>query len=208
MQTFKDPALLWAAEQLDLPLPRSSSNESTYRGDHEVIKNMSADRVGRGGGAGYESESRKKVKRNLPIFLGVVVVVMGEGVRKRQKVRGRKEYLPLCRVKRQQKVSNIHTQSKHQTSSNTRERDTLISLPPQEAGIFRKSSKCKLIYYRKRTRGAGVQPNSRLQRVKAQTVSFSPQRLVSFSRLGAVPPTPRCTPPTNSHTNRHDRILH
>lgn len=51
---------------------------------------------------------------------------------------------PAVQRKRQQKVSNIHTQSKHQTSSNT-EWDTLISLAPQEASIFRKSSKCKLI---------------------------------------------------------------
>lgn len=114
-------------------------------------------------------------------------------------MRGRKEYLPLCRVKRQQKVSNIHTQSKHQTSSNTRERDTLIWLPPQEAGIFRKSSKCKLIYYRQRTRGAGVQPNSRHQRVKAQTVSFSPQRLVSLPPLGALPPPLPPPPPSHTH---------
>lgn len=159
-------------------------------------------------GEGVPIGKPEKSKTQLANFWGDSGEWRGGG-RKRQKVRGRKEYLPLCRVKRQQKVSNIHTQSKHQTSSNTQERDTLISLPLQEAGIFRKSSKCKLIYYRKRTRGAGVQPNSRLQRVKAQTVSFSPQRLVSFSRLGAVPPThPQCTPPTNSHTNRHDRILH
>lgn len=82
--------------------------------------------------------------------------------------------------------SQQHSHSKQ--TSNTRERDTLIWLPPQEAGIFRKSSKCKLIYYRKRTPGAVVQPNRRHQRVKAQTVSSSPRRPVSFPRLGALAP--------------------
>lgn len=50
----------------------------------------------------------------------------------------------------------------HQTHT---EWDTLISVAPQEASIFRKSTKCKLIYYRKWSRGAGVHPNGRHQRV-------------------------------------------
>lgn len=113
---------------------------------------------------------------------------------------------PAVQVKRQQKVSNIHTQSKHQTSSNT-EWDTLIFLAPQEASIFRKSSKCKLIYYRKSSWGAGVQPNSRHQRVKPKLCSSAHRdssALVSKSQLWAM----HVGPPTNSQTNTHDRILH
>lgn len=86
--------------------------------------------------------------------------------------------------------SQQHSHSK-QTSNIIKhtERDTLISLAPQEASIFRKSSKCKLIYYRKRSRGTGVQPNSRHQRVKPKLCSSAHRdstALVSLSQLWAT----------------------
>lgn len=98
--------------------------------------------------------------------------------------------------------SQQHSHSK-QTSNIIKhtERDTLISPAPQEASIFRKSSKCKLIYYRKRSRGPGVQPNSRHQRVKpklCRSAHRDTSALVSLSQLGAMhvdfsPPTAKLT---------------
>ena len=57
-----------------------------------------------------------------------------------------------------------------------------------------------------------MQPNSRHQRVKTQTLQLSPQRrfspgelLSTLSHARSPPPPP---PPTDSQTNTHDRILH
>lgn len=106
--------------------------------------------------------------------------------------------------------SQQHSHSK-QTSNIIKhtERDTLISLALQEASIFRKSSKCKLIYYRKRSRGTGVQPNSRHQRVKPKTLQLSQQRQYSPGEFISTPSHARTVPPsTNGQTNRHDQISH
>lgn len=77
-------------------------------------------------------------------------------------------------VERKTAISQQHPHSK-QTSNIIKhtEWDTLISLAPQEASIFRKSSKCKLIYYRKSSRGVGVQPKqrSRHQRVNPNSAA-------------------------------------
>lgn len=84
--------------------PTSSSIECLSGRYREVIRNMSAKVIWIGG------RGRKKKKKKSRAQLTEC------GARKGRKS---KAGPPAVQRKRQQKVSNIHTQSKHQTSSNT-----------------------------------------------------------------------------------------
>lgn len=102
--------------------------------------------------------------------------------------------------------SQQHSVSK-QTSNIIKhtEWDTLISMAPQEAGVFRKSSKCKLIYCRQRSWGAAVQPNSRHQRVKPNVCS-SAHRDSSVPGSLSQPPTAKPTGTTLFYAAERVRV--